>query len=197
MLFSQPTPTFAPSRLCVTAAQTTHPHLSDSPACQPCSISTRRSRLGQLARQGTLALLATTALALGLPGQAEAAGFISIQGKTVNVRQQPTTQSKALWELTRGYPLQVQQRKGQWLKVRDYEASLGWVYAPLTGKTPHRVVKAPVANLRAGPGQGHRVIGKLEQHEVVRTLGQQANWARVQRDNGQKGWVAKSLTWGW
>jgi uncharacterized protein YgiM (DUF1202 family) len=81
--------------------------------------------------------------------------------------------------------------------VNDNETTLGWVHAPLTGKTPHMVVTARTANLRAGPGQNHRVVGRLDELEVVRTLGKQGSWAHVQRDSGQKGWVARSLTWGW
>ena len=123
--------------------------------------------------------------------------FVSISGNSVNVRTQPTTRSDTAWELSKGYPLQVEQRRGKWLKVRDHKESLGWVFAPLTAKTPHRVVTVPTANLRAGPGQRHRVIGKLDQHEVVRTVGNQGEWARVKRDGGQHGWVAKRLTWGW
>src|SRR2546427_6207394 len=76
----------------------------------------------------------------------------------------------------------------------DLESTLGWVHAPLTGKTPHMVVTGRTANLRAGPGQNHRVVGKLAEMEVVRTLRKQGSWAQVQRDNGQKGWVARSLT---
>lgn len=145
------------------------------------------------------AAAATAALAAPLlsPVAAQAREFVSIQGNTVNVRERPSTRSDTLWELGKGYPLQVQQRKGQWIKVRDFEAPLGWVFAPLTDKTPHRVVTARSANLRAGPGQQHKTVGKLQQHEVVRTLGQSGGWARVQRDGGQKGWVAKRLTWGW
>jgi uncharacterized protein YgiM (DUF1202 family) len=85
----------------------------------------------------------------------------------------------------------------RWLRVKDNETTLGWVHAPLTGKTPHMVVTARTANLRAGPGQNHRVVGRLDELEVVRTLGKQGSWAHVQRDSGQKGWVARSLTWGW
>ena len=140
------------------------------------------------------ALLGAT---VALPAAARDAGFVSISGNTVNVRTQPTTRSETAWELGKGYPLKVEQRRGQWLKVRDHEEPLGWVFAPLTGKTPHRVVTAPTANLRAGPGPRHRVIGKLDQHEVVRTVGNHGNWAQVKRESGQRGWVAKRLTWGW
>ena len=135
--------------------------------------------------------------AIVLPAAAQDKGFVSIHGNSVNVRTQPTTRSDTAWELSKGYPLKVEQRRGQWLKVRDFEESLGWVFAPLTGKTPHRVVTVPTANLRAGPGRVHRVIGKLHQLEVVRTLSNQGAWAQVKRDGGQRGWVAKRLTWGW
>ncbi|WP_406622406.1 SH3 domain-containing protein [Acidovorax sp. SDU_ACID1] len=140
---------------------------------------------------------AAFAAALCLPAIAQAREFVSIHGNTVNVRTQPTTRSATAWELGRGYPLQVEQRKGQWLKVRDHEETLGWVFAPLTAKTPHRVVTARTANLRAGPGTQHKRVGQLEQHEVMRTLGRSGTWAQVQRASGQKGWVAQRLTWGW
>ncbi len=135
--------------------------------------------------------------AAALPAAARSSDFVSISGSSVNIRQQPTTRSDTVWELSKGYPLQVEQRRGKWLKVRDFEESLGWVFAPLTSKTPHRVVTVPTANLRAGPGPSHRVVGKLEQHEVVRTIGNRGNWAQVKREGGQRGWVAKRLTWGW
>ncbi|PWW45857.1 SH3 domain-containing protein [Melaminivora alkalimesophila] len=147
--------------------------------------------------------LSTSAAALALavpalaPAAAQAADFVSIKGATINVREQPTTRSDVLWELGQGYPLQVRERRGQWLRVRDHEATLGWVFAPLTQRTPHRLVTARVANLRAKPSTNSRIVGKLEQHEIVRTVGSQGSWAKVRRDGGQTGWVAKRLTWGW
>lgn len=148
-------------------------------------------------------LLSLTAASLALaapllaPASAQARDFVSIKGNVVNVREKPTTRSDTLWELARGYPLKVRERRGKWLRVGDYEATLGWVFAPLTTSAPHRVVTSRSANLREKPGTQHRVVGKLEQHEIVRTLGQQGTWARVQREGGQTGWVAKRLTWGW
>ena len=136
-----------------------------------------------------------------LPGAAAAAQrgaeFVSIQGSAVNVREKPTTRSATLWEMGRGYPLQITQRKGQWLRVKDFEGPMGWVHAPLTSKSPHMVVTSPTANLRAGPGTQHRRVGRLEQHEVVKTLKKSGTWAQVQREGGQKGWIARSLAWGW
>ncbi len=57
--------------------------------------------------------LAAAALALPLlmPAGVQAREFVSIKGNAVNVREKPSTRSATLWELGRGYPLQVQQRK--------------------------------------------------------------------------------------
>lgn len=143
--------------------------------------------------------IAAASLALGAlaPHMASAAEFVSIKGASVNVREKPNTRSDTLWELGRGYPLQVTQRQGKWLKVRDFESSLGWVHAPLTAKTPHMVVTARSANLRSGPGEKFKRVARLEQHEVVRTLKHSGGWAQVKRENGQQGWMSKRLGWGW
>jgi len=159
-------------------------------------VSPTSARFGQ-----TIAhIFLNSALALALlpvAGYTQGEEFISIRGENVNVRAQPDKKSDLRWTLDSGYPLQVEQRQGQWLKVRDHEESLGWVFAPLTSATPHRLVTGHSVNLRAGPGPEHRVLGKLEQAEVLRTVDNQGEWVQVQRSDGQRGWVAKRFTWGW
>lgn len=131
------------------------------------------------------------------PASASAAEFVSVRASKANVRARPTTRSDILWQLTAGYPLQVQQRRGQWLKVRDFEAPLGWVHSSLVGRAPHRVVTAATANLRSGPSTRHRIVGKLHRYDVLRTIGQSGSWAHVREPGGRTGWIAKRLTWGW
>lgn len=140
---------------------------------------------------------ACAAAALALPLAAAAADYVSIRGATVNVREQPTTASPAAWVLARGYPLQVQERQGGWLKVADQDGALGWVSAPLTGPVPHRIVTASSARLRAGPGTNHRALATLPRDTIVRTLRTQGDWSEVQPEQGPAGWIATRLTWGW
>jgi SH3-like domain-containing protein len=128
---------------------------------------------------------------------ASAQNFVSVKVSSANVRELPNARAAVLWELGSGYPLQIQQRKGAWLKVRDHEATLGWIHNSITGASPHRIVTARTANLRSGPGENHRSLGKLERDEVLRTLAKNGQWVQVQREGGQKGWVARRLTWGW
>lgn len=128
---------------------------------------------------------------------AQAREMVSVDRATINMREGAGTQHDALWALNKGYPLQVTARKGNWLKVRDFENDSGWVYRPLVGKKPHHVVKSRVANIRSAPTTASRVIGKAEHGDVLRTLERREQWVKVQQEGGLKGWVARRLLWGW
>jgi len=140
-------------------------------------------------------VLALATLSVAGPGMAQE--MVSIRGSTVNMRAGPGTDSEVLWELQRGYPLQVVKRQGSWLEVRDFEDDRGWVSRSLVGRVPHMIVKVDHANIRSGPGARYRVIGKAEYGELLRTLERRADWVRVRRAAGEIGWVARRLLWGW
>ncbi|MGN1056814.1 MAG: SH3 domain-containing protein [Comamonas sp.] len=128
---------------------------------------------------------------------AHAQEFLSIKGKTVNIRAKPTTQSDVAWELIQGYPVEVIDRKEDWLKVKDFEGPLGWVHQPLTSSDPHFLIKTDSVNLRAGPGTSHSVVTKLKKYDIVKTLEKQGDWAKVVTSEGQEGWLLSKLGWGW
>lgn len=136
-------------------------------------------------------------LVAALAANAHAAQMVSIDRPEVNMRAGAGTRHATLWTLSKGYPLMVVGRKGQWLEVLDFENDRGWVHRPLTGRSPHHVVKAKVANVRSGPGPRHRVIGRAEYGEVLRTLARRGDWVQVRDHDGLTGWVARRLLWGW
>ena len=129
-------------------------------------------------------------------GQAIAQSMISVKGSTVNMRSQPTTKSEILWELKRGFPLKVVQRKGSWVQVTDFEGDKGWVARSLTGNSPHYVVKSKIANMRSGPGTNNRIVGRLEYGELLSTRAKRNGWAQVVRSDGKRGWISQKLLWG-
>ena len=147
--------------------------------------------------QSAKKFILTLGLCLFALTPALALDYVSIKGSVVNMRAGPGIKSQALWQLDRGYPLQVLKRRGSWLQVRDVENDRGWVARSMTGNTPHYVVKAKIANLRKGPGMKHSIIGKAEHLEVLRTRGKKAGWIHVERTDGQTGWMSKKLLWGW
>lgn len=129
-------------------------------------------------------------------GAAHAQSMVSVKGSTLNMREGPGTNTPVLWELKKGYPLQITQRKGKWVKVSDFEGDTGWVVRSLTGSTPHHIVKSKVANIRSGPGTQHRIVGKASYGDLVRTREKRADWVRVERKEGVGGWIARRLLWG-
>jgi uncharacterized protein YgiM (DUF1202 family) len=159
------------------------------------STTWRRQLLGPLAAGLTLCCALIGAAAL--PATASAAEMVSVRGQVLNMRSGPGTHHEIQWQLQRGFPLKVIGRQGNWLKVLDFENDTGWVARPLTKRTPHHIVKARIANVRSGPSTRHRVVGKAAYGEVLRTLDRRASWVRVQRGNGSRGWVSRSLLWGW
>jgi len=142
-------------------------------------------------------VLALLMLIFVLVPTALAQQMVSVDRPEINMRSGAGTNHEALWRLNRGYPLKVTGRQGDWLKVSDFEGDVGWVHRPLTGNTPHFVVKSTTANIRSGPGTQHRVVGKAEYGEVLRTLERRAKWARIRTAAGLTGWVSRSLLWGW
>ncbi len=141
--------------------------------------------------------LIAVGLCLATLTSAQAQSMVSIKGSTVNMRTGPDTSTEVMWELKRGYPLKVLQRKGRWYQVVDFEGDRGWVARSLTGRSPHFVVKSKTANMRKGPGTNHAIVGKAEYGELLRTSAKRSGWAHVVRSDGKKGWISQKLLWGW
>ncbi|WP_425258397.1 SH3 domain-containing protein [Rubrivivax sp. RP6-9] len=143
-----------------------------------------------------LALAAFACIGLPVVSTAEAREMVSV-AQRANMRAGAGTQHEALWVLEAGYPLSVTNRRGNWLKVTDFEGDTGWIYRPLTARRPHLVVKVEVANLRSAPSTRARRIGQAEYGEVLRTVKHRPGWVQVRRADGLQGWIARRLLWGW
>ena len=150
------------------------------------------SRLHHLPR-----FLISLALCLTAATGAQAREMVSVARAEVNLRAGAGTQHEALWVLSKGCPLEVTRRKGQWLHVRDFENDTGWIFRPMVGKKAHHVVKGKVVNLRRSPSTRSPIVGKATRGEVLRTLERRSDWVKVQQDGGPRGWVARRLLWGW
>lgn len=159
------------------------------------TVATRITRQAHVTAKRAGSALAL-AFALLLPA-AHAADMVSVDVPTLNMRDSAGTNRTILWKLSRGYPLHVLERKGSWLKVRDFENDQGWVYRAHTGKKPHHIVKAKIANIRSGPGATYKVVGKAARGDLFQTMEKRAGWVKVKDEMGVKGWIARSLLWGW
>lgn len=141
-------------------------------------------------------ILAASLVALPSVAQADS-GMVSVDSRVLNMRSGPGAQHPTQWQLRRGYPLDVIERQGKWIKVRDFEKDTGWVARSLTGKIPYHVVKSNKANIRSGPGTRYRIVNKASYGQLLRTLDKRPSWVKVQLEDGSQGWVSRHLLWGW
>ncbi len=123
--------------------------------------------------------------------------MVSVARPKVNMRSGPGTGYAILWELGYGYPLMVKEKRGNWIKVLDFEGDTGWVYRSLVSRKAHLIVKKERVNIRSGPGKKYRIVGQANYGVVLRTLKCGKNWVKVKHENGLSGWVKRSLLWGW
>lgn len=129
------------------------------------------------------------------------AQMLSVDGENVNLRSGPGTKYQVKWEYGKGFPLKVVSKKGDWVKVTDFENDSGWIYKPLLSKKGHMIVKAfkdknQRVNIRSGPGTRYKVVGKAYYGVVFETLEQQNGWAKVRHESGLVGWIKRTLVWG-
>lgn len=133
------------------------------------------------------------AATLGAAGQE----LVRVRAAVANLRASPALDGQVLWQLRNGYPLQVLQREGEWLRVRDFEGDEGWIAARLTEPRRHHVVRARTLNLRAGPGLQHPVVGVARYGDVLPTLRRAGDWVQLRGPDGRPAWAAAEHLWGW
>lgn len=125
------------------------------------------------------------------------AEMVSVSRDKAKMRSGPEEKSPTKWELDVGYPLKVVSRKGNWLKVTDYESDTGWISKKQVGEAPYVIVKDKKAIIRNGPGENQRVVGNANRGVVLRTITHKKGWVQVKHASGLTGWVRRDDLWGW
>ena len=136
----------------------------------------------------------------GLTAGPVMARMVAVKNDNVNMRSGPSLDKKILWKLGIGFPLKVTGKKGDWLKVQDFEGTVGWVHKDTVNRSGHMIVKAQrkskgKINIRNKPDTGGRIVAKAYYGVVFETLEQKKDWVKV-RHKDVTGWIKRSLLWG-
>ncbi len=142
-------------------------------------------------------ILVLTIMALVLLVGTAIAKRLAVSVDKANVRSGPGTKHEVLWSVGKYYPVDTLKKSGNWYKIRDFENDEGWIFHSLIGKIPSVIVKAPLVNVRQGPGTGARVIFQAEKGVSFKRIGKKGSWFKVQHSDGEVGWIHKSLVWGY
>ncbi|MDT3494052.1 cell wall-binding protein EntC [Bacillus toyonensis] len=105
----------------------------------------------------------------------------------LNVRENPTTESKVVGKLLDGYKVNVLHTENGWSKVQLNSGKEAFISADYTKDTYY--VTANVLNVRAGANTDSEILGKLKQDDVIETTHEvQNDWIQFEY-NGKTAYV--------
>ena len=131
---------------------------------------------------------------LMLAGVVHSAEYVSVSKDGVNLRSGPDTKYSVLYELPNGYPLKVISRKGQWIKVSDFENDQYWVFSPLVSQNSHVIVTVKEGNVRSGAGINYDKVGEVVREVILKKVGKQGDWVQVEHPK-LKGGIHGKRSW--
>lgn len=121
---------------------------------------------------------------------------VSVLKDGVNVRTGPSTDDQIAMELFQGYPLKVLEKKGDWLKISDFENDTGWIHKSLVGSGDTLIVNAKTTiNMRSEPSTSSTIVANIERGVVLTRISTKGDWVKVKHAQGTEGWISKSLLW--
>jgi SH3-like domain-containing protein len=140
--------------------------------------------------------LAALILALGA-ASAQAGEFLSVNDEAAVLYDAPSREAKALYVVSRHYPLEVIVNLEAWVKVRDHAGALSWVEKRFLAPQRMVVVTAPSAQARVRPDEASPQAFVAVQFVVLELLGHApGGWLRVRHPDGANGYVPAKLVWG-
>lgn len=130
---------------------------------------------------------------------------------TLHVRTGPGTRYAATGAVYRGTRMQLVRETPHWAAVILPGGTTGWVARPYTTDAPrtglfaaassvaprasYLTVATDVLNVRAAPGQNHRVVAEVKQNTRMQLISLTTNWAHVALPASRiDGWVLRRLT---
>ena len=121
---------------------------------------------------------------------------VSVLKDGANVRTGPDLKDPVAMELFQGYPLKVVEKKGDWLKVTDFENDNGWISNKMVGAGNTVIVNAKgTINMRSEPKESGAIVANIEHGVVLTKISTKGDWVQVKHTKGTEGWINKKLLW--
>ena len=130
--------------------------------------------------------------------QKEIAEALCVKDKKANLRSGPGKHNEKIWTVLKYYPFRQIGSEDGWLRVRDLDGHIFWVYRKLTTKAYMcAVIKNNKTNLREGPGTNFPQVkwSPIDKYFSMKVLKIRGAWVRVVDSVGDKAWVHRSLVW--
>ena len=140
--------------------------------------------------------LAAFLLLLAAAG-AQAAEYLSVNEDAAVLYDGPSREAKALYVVSRHYPLEVIVNLDAWVKVRDHTGALAWIEAKSFGARRMVLVTGNAAEARVRPDEAAPLAFVAAQYVALELVEiAPAGWLRVRAADGADGYVRSSQVWG-
>jgi len=121
---------------------------------------------------------------------------VSVKKDNVNVRTGPGTKFPVAMELFKGYPLKVLEKKGDWLKIDDFENDKGWIFSALVEPGTTVIVNGKKSvNMRSKPSTTASIVASVDRGVVLTKVATKGKWVKVKHSQGTVGWIYSPLLW--
>ena len=128
---------------------------------------------------------------------AVAAEFRTVAEEAAVLYDAPSVQSKKLFIVGQGYPLEIIVVLQGWVKVRDASGALSWVEAgKVSAKQRMVLVKTPVAQIRQAADENSPVVFQAQQNVVMELTEVTGSWLHVRHRDGASGYIRITQVWG-
>jgi SH3-like domain-containing protein len=130
--------------------------------------------------------------------------FIQVDSDRMNVRRGPGSEYAVIMTFGRHYPLRVLDvASNGWLKVMDYEKDRGWVHPGTAKLSPKYIItRFAHSNIRKTPGKDAEIAFTAEKGAIFEVLKVEKQpdgkeWLNVKYEDGDQGWIAAGIVFGW
>ena len=130
--------------------------------------------------------------------QQETVEALCVKDKKANLRSGPGKHNEKLWTVLKYMPFRQVGREGKWLRVKDLDGDVYWIYRTITTKAYMcAVIKNNKTNLRQGPGTKFPQVewSPMDKYFSMKVLKIKGSWAHVEDSTGDRAWVHRSLVW--
>ncbi|MEQ1602298.1 MAG: SH3 domain-containing protein [Methylophilaceae bacterium] len=123
--------------------------------------------------------------------------FRSIAAPKAVLYDAPSAQSKKLYVIGQGYPVEIIVNLGEWLKVRDNQGGLSWIEAQRLTNKRTVLVTTNQAEIHQSANTSSLLICRVEKDLVLELLEPTTNgWVKVRHRDGLTGYIPSSSIWG-
>jgi len=117
--------------------------------------------------------------------------LLTVATNITSLHAEPSWLAEMLSQNTYGALVEVLEEQGRWVRVRQVDGYLGWMYHPYLGESPapqpNYLVSAPMTLLYTEPNRGSALTSRLMGGTGVQVVSTQGDWAEV--DAHVWGWV--------